>query len=163
MVYLFSQLPFLRPRRSSMLQGSARRGRWSRHQEHEDLSDKTQTGPLLNRIYLYTSYTSTHWASKTSCWPAKNLFDSAHLSLLHPGHLNPICAEQACPLSKCVFAISASASINTGLPFKLSARFTVSGLPDSWITSRSSSYSVSMWSEVKAMGIRTRSFWPLET
>lgn len=67
--------------------------------------------------------------------PAKNFFDSRHLSLLQPGHLSPICFEQAIPLCKWVFAISARPLMKVGLPFRLSARLTVSGEPESVITS----------------------------
>ena len=47
--------------------------------------------------------------AKVSPRPAKNFLLSAHLSLVHPGHRNPICLLQVSPLSKCAFAMSANA------------------------------------------------------
>lgn len=94
--------------------------------------------------------------------PAKNFFCSLHLSLLHPWHLSPICLLHLAPPRKCALARSANALINISFPFKLSALLTPSppSFCASWITSWSSSKRVSIWSEVKAMGIRIRLVWP---
>ena len=71
---------------------------------------------------------------RTSCYLhskrlplARNYFSlSTHFRLVHPRHLNPICFEQASPFSKCLFAKSANASINTRLPFRPPTRLIVS-------------------------------------
>ena len=60
---------------------------------------------------------------------------SAHRSLLHPGHRRSICAEQALPPDRCALAISARALMKTGLPLRLSTRFTVVSWPESGMTS----------------------------
>lgn len=45
-------------------------------------------------------YPRTHDHARALPSPAKNFFVSKHFSLLHPGHLSPICLEHEMPLSR---------------------------------------------------------------
>jgi hypothetical protein len=142
--------------------------------------EQTQVEPLLqlltylwnNTIIVQACYIYRFWIvegeltlhhhnlRETYSAFAKNFLLSVHFALVQPGHLNPICLLQLIPLSKCAFAMSAKAWINTGLPFRLSVRLIVSLWPLSPMTSSSNSYNVSMWSEVNATGMRIRFVCP---
>src|SRR6267142_3484248 len=119
---------------------------------------------------------------------AKNDFCCAHITFEQPGQRRPICtdvggAPASFSFKRCA-TITASARINTGEPFSDSARCTsIPSCPRmvfssitaigtgqegedartshaSFPYSRSSSYSVSMWSLVNAIGTTTTRFLP---